>query len=307
MIIGQGERKKYRFCFEEIGKMLWEGDWMDKREVVFLTKGNRENPSLHFYFSGKERCAPRHSFGPAVRSQYLLHFVAQGQGVYTVCGREFTVQAGEVFLIYPGDVTFYRADEKEPWEYRWMAFHGNEAEAIMKRCGFTREHPVADYAQGSEQKKARVEMLLEALLEQYAGKNEGEYGWKGYLYLIFHELEQPERPEEDWKWEYVERAKKYISENFSYDLKIQDVAAYVGVDRTYLYRLFQKYQAQSPQDYLLGTRFQEARNMLRYTQMPVTLIACSCGFKDSATFCRYFKKRYGKSPRDYRREKQVNI
>lgn len=262
--------------------------------------------SLRFYFAGSERCAPRHSYGPAVRNQYLLHFVTQGEGIYTVCGREFRVHAGEVFLICPGDITYYRADGEHPWEYCWMAFYGSEAASIMNRCGFTRERPVVDYTQGSEEKKLRTEALLKELIRQDTRKKQGEYGAKGYLYLIFHELEQSEEQGEDWRKQYVRRAKEYITENFSYDLKIQEVADYVGVDRTYLYRLFRAYQNQSPHGYLLGVRLQEAQNMLRYTEMSVTLVACSCGFKDSAAFCRQFKRTCGKSPLAYRKEKEVS-
>lgn len=282
--------------------MLQRKNEMNREKYEFAYRGIKEESSLHFYFSGREDCEPGHSFGPAVRNQYLLHFVTRGKGIYRVRDIEYEVKPGEVFLIYPGDITVYRADYDDPWTYRWMAFHGNEAETIMKRCGFTRECPVIDYAQGDAERKERVDTLLLELIRRTAGKMQGEYGLKGYLYLIFEELLRSESPEADWGRQYVQKAKEYIAQNFSYDIKIKDVAAYVGVDRTYLYRLFVEYQGQAPYDYLLNLRFQEARNMLSFTDMSVTLIACSCGFKDSSAFCRHFRKAYGKSPLAYRRE-----
>ncbi len=277
---------------------------MSRTQYEFIPRGRSEKSSLHFYFSGREDCEPGHSFGPAVRNQYLMHFVTEGKGTYTVRGKEFPVGPGEVFLIYPGEITFYRADTQEPWTYCWIAFHGKEAETITKRCGFTKEVPVIDYAKKEAEKKERVETLLAGLLKEAAPKKQSEYALKGYLYLIFDQLEQSENQEDDWGEQYVRKAKDYIAEHFSYDVKIQDVAAYIGIDRTYLYRLFVEYQKQSPHEYLLNLRFQEARNMLRFSDMSVTMIACSCGFKDSSSFCRYFKKTYGISPLAYRKSQR---
>lgn len=277
---------------------------MGRTQYVFIHRKKSEESSLHFYFSGKEDCDPGHSFGPAVRNQYLMHFVTGGHGTYTMGGKEFPVGPGEVFLIYPGDVTFYRADTKTPWIYSWIAFHGKEADRIMKRCGFTKESPVVDYARNNPQRKERVENLLAGLMEQAASKNQGEYGLKGYLYLIFDQLELRDIQDGGLREQYVRKAKNFIAENFSYDLKIQDVADHVGLDRTYLYRLFREHQGKSPYEYLLNLRFQEARNMLRFSDMSVTMIACSCGFKDSSAFCRHFKKAYGQSPLAYRKSQQ---
>ena len=118
-------------------------------------------------------------------------------------------------------------------------------------------------------------------------------------------MERPVNQEGEWGKLYVQKAKEYMTANFTYDLKIQDVAGYVGIDRTYLYRLFMEYQGKSPWEYLLGLRLQQAQTMLGYTDRSVTLIACSCGFKDSPSFCRHFKNVYGKTPLAYRREQKL--
>ena len=82
------------------------------------------NTSLEIYFCGREQCAAGHSFGPAVRPHYLIHFILSGKGRYHVNGDAYHLQAGDAFLIYPGETTVYEADEKNPWEYAWIGFGG---------------------------------------------------------------------------------------------------------------------------------------------------------------------------------------
>lgn len=71
---------------------------------------------------GVEACAPGHSFGPAVREYFLLHYVVRGKGIFRRGKREYTLQAGEIFVIRPGEVTYYEADMRAPWEYMWAGF-----------------------------------------------------------------------------------------------------------------------------------------------------------------------------------------
>lgn len=71
---------------------------------------------------GFEHCRPRHAFGPAVRSYWLLHYIVSGCGVFRSGGKEYAVSAGECFVIHPGEVTRYEADRADPWHYIWIGF-----------------------------------------------------------------------------------------------------------------------------------------------------------------------------------------
>ena len=84
---------------------------------------------------GVEACAPGHSFGPAGREYFLLHYVVRGKGIFRRGKREYTLQAGEIFVIRPGEVTYYEADMRDPWEYMWVAFDGFDVLEILRRTG----------------------------------------------------------------------------------------------------------------------------------------------------------------------------
>ena len=71
-------------------------------------------------YCGRENCAPEWTFGPYVREHYVIHVVKAGCGTYSLRNREFRLTAGQMFLIYPGEVTLYKADAEDPWSYSWI-------------------------------------------------------------------------------------------------------------------------------------------------------------------------------------------
>lgn len=79
---------------------------------------------LNLYQFGWERCAPLHSFGPHIRNHYLFHYVISGKGVLLANDTRYEIEGGAGFLIPPGEVTTYTADEACPWEYAWIEFDG---------------------------------------------------------------------------------------------------------------------------------------------------------------------------------------
>lgn len=71
---------------------------------------------LNLYQYGWEQTEPLHSYGPYARNHYLFHYVISGKGLLLANEQEYAIEGGQGFLIAPGQVTTYRADEQEPWE-----------------------------------------------------------------------------------------------------------------------------------------------------------------------------------------------
>ena len=104
--------------------------------------------------------------------------------------------------------------------------------------------------------------------------------------------------------EYLKKALEYIHHNYVYDIHITDIAEHVGVDRTYLYRLFCAEKNLSPKQYLIRYRLHIAARLLKETDYTVTEIAYSCGFGDAPSFSRHFHSRFRMTPTAYRKQKE---
>ncbi len=252
--------------------------------------------SLTLYYSGRERCLPNHFFGPAVRSQYLFHYVLSGKGTFQTPEKNYSVQEGQGFLICPGQLTFYKADCSDPWDYCWFGFDGTDAEQILFDCGLSARTPIF-----TDQTGKLKDSVLE-LLALFVSAPQEKYAVLAEFYRIFSLMALPDRNRKQGEQDYVAQAVDYIRHNYSYPLRVEDLAARTGLDRTYLYKLFIKHTGQSPQQYLIGQRLTAAARLLQDTKLTSAEIACSCGFRDAPSFCRSFRKHYGKSPTEYRKD-----
>lgn len=260
--------------------------------------------SPEIYFCGHEQCAPGHSFGPAVRPHYLIHFILNGKGCYRVNSSTFSLQTGDAFLIFPGETAFYEADTESPWEYSWIGFGGKDCRSLLSSCAFSEHGYIFHRGQSEPERRQfnQIQRFLENMLLCFETGSCDPLELLGYFYLILAQMTSPkkntpEAPEEL----YLQKALDYIHNNYSYPIHIQQIARQIGIDRSYLYKLMERRFHLSPQQYLIEYRLMKAREMLTGTSLSITEITFSCGFKDTPSFCRMFKKRTGLSPGMFRK------
>lgn len=264
----------------------------------------QKNKSLHLRDCGHETCEQGHRFGPAVRDYYLLHVVRKGSGVIeNQCGR-FDVQAGQGFMIFPDEITVYTADVQDPWEYDWIGFAGQAAAEWMQKLQFKQQNPVIDMGEYA----GRVTRVIRDIYDDSAVLDERDMAAVGGLYRLFAWLVQIAQPKSE-KWllsaveRYYQRAYWYMESNFQRDLQIADVAAYVGLSRSQLFRIFVKHDGRSPQQILLSMRLAQAQALLRSTELPLKAVALSSGFSGAARMGDVFRKELGMTPTQFRERK----
>ena len=65
-------------------------------------------------------------------------------------------------------------------------------------------------------------------------------------------------------------------------------------------RVFKSVYGVSPIEHLIKIRLNRAKQLLLHTTLTVSEIATICGFNEVSYFSRIFKKRYSKTPLEYR-------
>ena len=78
---------------------------------------NDKTGSLYVNCCGCSQTEALHSFGPASKPHYLIHYVLSGKGHFRFHDKEYRLEAGYGFLIQPNELAFYQADAKDPWSY----------------------------------------------------------------------------------------------------------------------------------------------------------------------------------------------
>ena len=89
---------------------------------------------FHLLFCGYAECEPLHSYGPATRPNYIIHYVMGGKGIYQVGEKKYHISKGQIFLIEPESLTFYQADKEEPWTYFMGWIWRNRSKEFYSGC-----------------------------------------------------------------------------------------------------------------------------------------------------------------------------
>ncbi len=97
------------------------------------------------------------------------------------------------------------------------------------------------------------------------------------------------------------RATKYIYKNFREPLTLDEVSNVASLSPTYFSKKFKQVTGMGFKEYLNFVRLKHAQTALLITNNTITDIALEYGFNDSNYFKDLFKKVYGKSPRDFRK------
>jgi AraC-like DNA-binding protein len=96
-------------------------------------------------------------------------------------------------------------------------------------------------------------------------------------------------------------ALRYISENYSKQITLEEVSCILSVDKAHFCRLFKKAMNVSFTDYLNFVRLNHAEELLRKTDMSVSEIAYEVGILSSSYFAEIFKKFNSITPTQYRK------
>ncbi len=268
-------------------------------KVSFFTE-EEDGLSLRVYNVGREQCKNYHQWGPGVRKFYLIHHVVSGKGILKAGDRQFEINAGETFLIYPNTEILYRADATDPWEYYWVGFHGSDAGLMLRQTKFTPDNPVIRDAPGDE--------FCDILMKIYEAKGASAFSairMAGYLMLALSLLAEHNDEADtmkDPRQFYVQKAREYIAFSYSQKTSVKEMAEYAGISRSQLYRVFMETFQKSPENYLTDYRIQQACQMLKKTKLSIGSIAYSVGFEDGLYFSRVFHRTMKMSPSEYRKK-----
>ncbi len=134
-------------------------------------------------------------------------------------------------------------------------------------------------------------------IEQYAVLQE----LSAFTVSFIMELLPFKNEEENQENRLVQRAKAYIQEHFSENLRLEDVSEQVYLAPSYFGVLFKKEVGESFSSYLTAVRMEKAKEFLRDVRYSIQDVASATGYQDKRYFSKLFKKQVGVTPREYRK------
>lgn len=260
---------------------------------------------LDMYQHGYEQCDPCHSFGPLARNHYLFHYVLSGTGTLMANDSKgktqtFSIKSGQGYLIFPGQINTYFADEKLPWEYMWIEFDGLRVKEALNLTELSMDNPV--YHPHSKELREMMRQEMEYIVHH---PKESPMHLIGRLYLFLDYMTRSARrttPVRSGKMSdyYIKEAINFIEQNFQNNISIEEIAAVCGINRSYFGKIFRNAMGRSPQEFLMHYRMVKAAELLKLTSLSIADIGSAVGYENQLHFSRAFKGVYGVSPREWR-------
>lgn len=97
----------------------------------------------------------------------------------------------------------------------------------------------------------------------------------------------------------------YMEKNYKKPIKIEDVASVSGYSVSYFSRIFASQLKRPFSEYLCITRLKHVQNLLLTTTLSVTDISLECGFSYPGNMTACFKKEFGMTPLQFRKQQQM--
>lgn len=227
---------------------------------------------------GAEKCAPAKSCS-CLRDYYLIHFVLSGSGTFDDLSKKTKIDAGQAFLIRPGNTCKYEADKENPWLYTWIGFEGKLAKYFDNiENVFEADNDITDDLLRCLDMKIGAEEYLIGILFKLFGKLSGEKTCR----------------------DKIKQITDFINANFMRDIKISDIAEMLGYNRKYLSRSFKEKCGFTIHEYLIRKRLSEGKKLLEKGK-GVEDSGLMVGYSDGFAFSKAFKREYGISPTEYKK------
>lgn len=234
----------------------------------------------------------------------------------------------EIFLVLEGSIDFYINSRRYRLEQgQFILVNSNEVHSIdcpdpnftlvlqIPRGLFEKYLGEADTLlfRRSCAQDGVLASLIRDMQEAYAKKQ------CGYLFQILSDFYQlmyllvtdyrilevdEERRKQNRNLDRLSRITNYIQVNYREDLTLEGVARIFGFSPAYLSKMFQKYAGINYKTYILDLRTEAGYRLLMNTELQVGEIASECGFPDSRSFAKAFRRRYGMPPAEYRKHRK---
>lgn len=228
---------------------------------------------------------------------YMLFYICDGRLSVTSGGQTMVASAGQAGFLNCHEPHEYHTIGNT--EFVWLHLDGSNTadfyqQAVWAHGGFVFDTP---YAQ--EIKNGIYEIIFAFRNEQPFSEVRLSHKIYGLLAAAV-DTNKPEN-ERSAKNDPVAAAMYFIRQQYMNPITLNDVAAYANMSLYHFSRLFKRNCGYSPHEYIILTRLNRAKHLLKTTDLAIKVIAQKVGYQNVSSFTNAFTARVGISPTLFRK------
>ena len=276
----------------------WEILRMREELKVFPELGPDSLPFSMEVF-GTSYCDSTYEMTRACAYQTVIEYVISGTGTVESPHGIFHPKAGDSYLLRANEPHHYYSDDKDPWIKIWVNFQGKLIDPILDAYGLNsstllpglntydyikRIHNIA--SQDSLETEEMMDQCCRVFLElcQFIRKN------------IESQDKHTQVPKN------IALLKEYLDTHLHERLSLEKCGEITFLSVSQTIRSFRNAYGVTPYEYLNQRRINTAKLLLRNSTLGIEEIAVQTGFPDHNYFSKYFKKKVGLSPTQFRKQ-----
>lgn len=242
---------------------------------------------------------------------YEIFYLASGSCRFLLKDSVYQLEKGDLVFISPGELHHSLYYSGTTCEIVTLYFKSDYVEYALFRKWFSENMPSDFHSFMGSVPSLYLEdfnallnrMLSEGLhIDEYSNTFLACYLQELLLLLMRHSVMNESEPELlNSRDADILLATKYIYKNFRQPLTLEEVSSVSSLSPTYFSKKFKQVTGMGFKEYLNFVRLKHAQTALLTTSNSITDIALEYGFNDSNYFKDLFKKVYGKSPREFRK------
>lgn len=264
-----------------------------REDIVYL--GDEDDKPFAVQMSGISYCDSNYRIDREDSPVSVIEYIVAGRGTLVINGETYYPEAGDVYFLPAGSKHWYESSKDEPWIKVFANLKGNLPVELMSAYGNGGKYLF---------KNVPAEPLFRKFY--YTALSEGLEGGDKLiekLALVFHEIvmfiancQNKNEEKSD-----IALIKEYIDRHIYEKISIDDAAHSIYRSKDYVIKGFFAAYGKTPYEYTISRKIEVARNMLKFTRLPISEIAERLGFSDQHYFSNSFRKRCGTTPSAYRK------
>jgi AraC family transcriptional regulator of arabinose operon len=269
------------------------------RHSVFMSD-LLQNLQVHLVEAHYTHCRPEWSAFDYVPAYSKLYFICEGEGWLKIDGKEFSPLPGQLCFMPAHVEQSYATISADTYHKYWCHFTATMGELDLFQW---LEVP---YCMDIKNKERMLDLFQELTTLHKDTEFTSRIREKAVLLEIIAEfLTEADKlirvvPGRMGDVERLNRIEKFIDENLSEPVTLEQIAKHVHLHPNYLVRYFNKHFAVPPLKYLNRKRMQKAKALLSTTSLAVKEVAERVGFSDTNHFAKVFRRESSFSPTEYR-------
>lgn len=281
---------------------LFHGNLVASNRILYTPSQFAKSSLIHLQEVGSLQATRQHTSSRQGLGSYLFFLIESGQGTLNYDGTSYELSEGDCVFI-DCRKPYSHTTSKKLWKLDWAHFHGTNMENIYLK-----------YLERGGQPVFRADSskhYLDIIDGIYGIASSDDYlrDMKIYeqltrlLTLLMEESWHPENIPENTagKKKSLQEIKAYLETTYTEKITLDDLASRFYINKYYLTRIFKEQYGSTITNYILELRITRAKQLLRFSEMPIEEVGNAVGINDANYFARIFRKIEGTTPHNYRK------